>query len=100
LIDEIVRTRRQRLDVDLQLRPTGETKLTREDKLRSTESEASCLNLVGRQTRKPRMIRLNAPKRLGVSGLVALEEVFDLILELVEVRTVWQRRGHDEHSFR
>jgi hypothetical protein len=46
------------------------------------------------------MVRLNALERLRVSGLVALEEVFGLILELVEVRTVWQRGCHHEHSFR
>jgi hypothetical protein len=46
------------------------------------------------------MIRLNAPERLGVCGLVALEEVLGLILELVEVRTVRQWGRHHEHSFR
>jgi hypothetical protein len=46
------------------------------------------------------MIRLDAPERLGVSGLVALEDVFGLMLELVEVGTVWQWGCHHEHSFR
>src|SRR5262249_49641274 len=100
LIDEIVCTRRERLDVGLQLGPTGKTILARENKLRSTESEARCLDLVGGRSRKPRMIRPNAPERLRVSGLVALEEVLGLILELVEVRTVWQWGCHHEHSFR
>ena len=85
LIDEIVRTRRERLDVGLQLGPTGKTILTRDNELRSTESEARCLDFVGGRCPEPRMIRLNAPERLRVSGLVALEEVFGLILELVEV---------------
>jgi hypothetical protein len=36
------------------------------------------------------MIRLDAPERLRISGLVALEEVLGLVLELVEVGTVRQ----------
>jgi hypothetical protein len=100
LIDEIVRTGRERLDVGLQPGPTGKTILSRNNELRSTESEARCLDFVRGGSRKPRMIRLNAAERLRVSGLVALEKVFGLILELVEVRTVWQWGWHHEHSFR
>jgi hypothetical protein len=100
LIDEIVRARRERLDLSLQPGPTGKTILTRDDKLRSSESEARCLDFVDGRCPEPRMIRLNAPERLGVSGFVALEEVFGLILELVEVGTVWQWGRHHEHSFR
>jgi hypothetical protein len=100
LIDEIVRTGRDSVDVGLQLGPTGETILTRDNELRSTESEARCLDFVDGRCPEPGMIRLNAPERLGVSGLLALEEVFGLILELVEVRTVWQWGWHHEHSFR
>ena len=92
LIDEIVRTGRERLDVGLQLGPTGETILTRDDELRSTECEARRPDFVDGRCPEPRMIRQNAPERLRVSGLVALEQVFGLILELVEVRAVWQWR--------
>jgi hypothetical protein len=100
LIDEIVHTRRERLDVGFQPGPTGKTILTCNHKLRSTESEARCPNLVEGRSRKPGMTRLNALQRLRFSGLVACEEVFGLVLELVEVRTVWQWSWHHEHSFR
>src|SRR6516164_1222163 len=62
---------RRRRDVGLQLGPTGKTILTGDDELRSTESDARCLDLVGGRCPEPRMIRLYAPERLGVSGLVA-----------------------------
>ncbi len=77
----------------LQLGPSGETILTSDDELRATEREAKRVGLLDRRSRQPRMIGLNARERLRVAGLVALLEVFGLILELVEVRTLWQWQG-------